>query len=205
MSRTITSFFIEHGIVLEEDHEIYAYSFEIIISAVMSIAALTIVALLSRTVHYSALYLFGFISLRLVAGGYHAKSHLRCFLMLMVVYSTFLLLLSLLPAESALPSIVLAATSIVLVFLLAPLADKNKPISNAEAIRFRWLSRITVIAFAVVICTISVSASDNRLGFSLAVGVFTASASLPASYIKAMRSNGKTKNMEFVGKEGNNE
>jgi len=150
----------------------------------MSFAALLLLALASKTVHYSALYLLGFIPLRLIAGGYHAKSHLRCFLILMASYLAFLGLLSSIPAGIVLPAIMLAAASIALVMAFAPRADANKPITDEEAIRFKRLSRIAVVVNAVSICAILVLVPDNRIGSSYALGVFTASAALPASAIK---------------------
>jgi accessory gene regulator B len=199
MSRNIASFFASRGIISQDDIEVYAYSFEILISSVASFIALTVIAIISRTAFLSALYLLGFVPLRLLAGGYHAKSHFRCFLLLMITYSVFLLLISLLPASNEAPSMIISAISVVLVIFLAPRPDENKPIADDEAARFKKLSRAVVVFYAVAICMVSVLVPDNRIGFSLALGVFTASAALLASYIKTAF---QRKKANSIGKEG---
>jgi len=184
MSKNISSFFIKREIIPYEDFEVYAYSFEIVISSALSFVTLAIIAILSGTVHYTALFLLGFIPLRLVAGGYHAKSHFRCFFILIVSYSVFLLLLYWIPDGIFLPVIIMAAVSIVLVFVFAPCPDSNKPVTMQEELLFKKLSRITVICCTAAICVLSVFIASKNIGFSLASGVFTASVSLLASRIK---------------------
>jgi len=84
-----------------------------------------------------------------------------------------------------LPAIVLAAASVALIAAFAPQPDANKPIEDWEAIRFKRLSRIAAVAYAAAICAASILVPDNRIGLSLALGVFAASSALPASAIRS--------------------
>ena len=72
VSKKVTSRFIMLGIIPEDGFEVYAYSFEILISSLISFLALSVAAILSGTVYYTALYLVGFMPIRLSAGGFHA-------------------------------------------------------------------------------------------------------------------------------------
>jgi len=184
MSRNISSYFVAQDIIQQEDIDVYAYSFEILISALMSSIALVILAVLSKTILYSALYLLGFIPLRLIAGGYHAKSHFRCFTILVISYSVFLLLISFLPAQIISPTLLLVALSLSLVFMFAPIVDRNKPISSLKIVQLKKMSRVYILLVAPVICMLAVLVHDNRVGFSLAMGTFTVSISLLAGHIR---------------------
>jgi accessory gene regulator B len=192
MSRRISSLFIAQGVIPENDREVYIYSFEILLSTVVNFIAVILVAIVSGTVPETSLYLLGFIPLRQITGGYHAKNHLRCFFILMLSYAAFLLFLFYLPPESVVWAIVLGILlSVVLVLALAPSEDKNKPFSNEEVIYFKKRSRFSIVAYAVAISLLAAIIADHRFAFSLTLGVFTVGASLLANFIKYESSKNK--------------
>ena len=185
ISRSVSSFFVSRDIVPEDDREVYAYSFEILLATLINFFALVILSVASGTVLETAFFMLGFVPLRQSTGGYHAKNHFRCFLILLFSYTVFLLSLHLLPVELLIPALIVGTVlSYVIVFAFAPSADANKPFSNEETIRFKKRSRLSIFAYAVVTCLLVVFVPDNRLAFSLAMGVFTVSASLLANLIK---------------------
>lgn len=184
VSKSVVSTFIAWGVIPDEDIEIYEYSFELLISSVLSFLAIGLIAAITRTVSNTVLYVLGFVPLRLIAGGYHAKSHFKCFLILMLSYAALQSLVFFLQGAGATPALLLVSISVTLVMALAPCPDSNKPISDSEARRFFVLSRITVVIYAVIISVLSIFLTSKTIGLSLALGVFTASISLLASYIK---------------------
>lgn len=185
MSKNISSFFISHGIISAEDWEVCEYIFEILFSTAFSFLFLAVTSLVSGTVVSTILFLIGFIPLRLAAGGYHAKSHLRCFVVLVFVYPVYLLALHFIPAEymiyAIIPSVLVSA---LLVFLIAPSEDKNKPIAKTDIPRLKQISRIVAVVYAVLIGTLIILLSDMRIAFSIATGVLAVGLTLLASYIK---------------------
>ena len=106
LSDRLSSFFVKQGIVDAEDNDVYAYSFEILISTLISFLALLVISIWTGTVVFTLMYVVGFIPMRAIAGGFHAKTHFRCFLILMIAYSAFLLLLTQIPADFHVHSIV---------------------------------------------------------------------------------------------------
>ena len=188
MSKKVSSFFIDKKIISCEDREVYEYSFEILFSSFLSIAAVMIMALLSKTIIFTTLYMIGFIPLRLIAGGYHAKNHFRCFIILMCTYSAFLLLITFLPHDYLIFGIILtAATSVALTYLFAPSEDKNKPVSNNEKIGFKKKSRISITIYIALACLLAIIVSDMKFAFSLTLGNLTVAVSLLANYIKCKK------------------
>jgi len=185
LSRKLSSFFIASEIIPAEDKEVYEYSFEILISTLISFTALLIFSLLTDTVLYTSIYLVGFIPLRLVAGGYHAKNHLRCFIILMCTYSLFLLLLGFLPTELVMyVTVAVIVKSLVLVFVFAPSEDENKPVAESKKPKFEKASRISIVCYAVIALSLAMFIPDGRFAFALVLGNSTIAISLLANYVK---------------------
>lgn len=185
MSGKLSSLFISQGVIPAEDREVYEYSFETLLSTLFSFLVLFIIAIITGTIGYTALYLAGFIPLRLIAGGYHAKNHGRCFIILMCAYAVFLFLLNFLPTEIMMTSIILpTVVSVVLVFLIAPSDDSNKPMSNDVKAIGRKKSRVLVMSYALIVFALIVLVSDPRIPLSIALGNVTLSISLLANMVK---------------------
>jgi len=185
MSKNVSSYLILNEIIDSEEREVYEYSFELLLSATFSLIVLIGIAITTGTMFFTILYLIGFIPLRLVAGGYHAKNHFRCFLILMFVYSLFLLTTFILSSmQMTIVSLINIAVSILLVILFAPSEDKNKPTSHEEIVLFKRRSRFLIIGYAVFICALIILVHDIKISYSITMGVFTVSVSLLANYIK---------------------
>lgn len=185
MSKKIALFFISNRIINEEDKEVYEYSLELLLSAVLNFAAVIILAVCTGKILEASLFVLGFVPLRALAGGYHAKNHFRCFIILIFTYSLFLLSVFYLPAKiiSAATGL-LSVLSILLVFVLSPVEDSNKPLSAEETEKFKRKSRISVLAYALLILGLSALFASKMFGFSLAFGIFSVSLSLLASVIR---------------------
>jgi len=188
MSRSVSSLFITQEIISTEDREVYEYSFEILFSTVLSLIAVAVIAILSKTVYYTVLYLAGFIPLRLFAGGYHAKNHFRCFIALMIVYFAFTFTLFIIPVEYFIIVIIMGSLlSTLLVFLVAPSEEKKRPFTRKEAVRFRRVSRISIIVYVTLIGILAAVIPDIRVAFSISMGVLTVCISLLVNYIKCRK------------------
>lgn len=61
-----------------ENEEIYLYGGELILSSVVGLAVVLVEGLLMRVPLESIIFFVSFATLRIYAGGYHAKSYLRC-------------------------------------------------------------------------------------------------------------------------------
>jgi len=194
LSGDISSFLVARRIVPGEDREVYAYSFEILLSTLQSFIALALLSIVIGAVVETMLFLAGFVPLRMIAGGYHARTHFRCFLILMFVYAAFVLALLFLPASLMLSTIMASYLfSAVLVFIIAPSEDSNKPITREETKRFKLKSRIAVACYALPVGVLAVFVDDRKIALSLALGVLTVGLSLFANTIKGRKLTGMNK------------
>lgn len=186
MSNKLSSFFAANGIIKEADTEVYEYSLEILFSTVINFAAVIIIAVLTKSILITSVYLLGFIPLRLIAGGFHADTHFKCFLVLMCTYSAFLAAVRFLPQAWLFYSVILSVSvTIILIFILAPVEDKNKPVSAEAKRSFKIKSRITVLIYAAVVILLLFRFPGNRIAFSLSLGVLSVALSLLATLIRS--------------------
>jgi len=169
----------------EDDIEIYAYGLEIFLSSALQLLIFLLFGLLTGQLLATIAFLAAFIPIRTVAGGYHARTHLRCFLGFCTIYAAFLGLLHSLPTQHAgLLSITFVFIAAILVLTLAPLADENKPIGPKQRKKFRRksLMRFSILAVSAIIFSIMNIIPSIVLAFS--IGLFAAACSLAAAKIR---------------------
>lgn len=185
LSEKISSFFIENEIIKSDDREIYEYSFEILLSTVLNFIAVIAIAFFTQQKLNTFSFLVGFIPMRCLAGGYHAQNHFRCFMLLLTVYSAFLVLLKITPPYFfgyLVPFLCVVCTA--LVFALSPVEDANKPLTFGERAAFKRKSRIGISIFCTSALIMSRFVFLEKISYAFTLGILTASFSLLATYIK---------------------
>lgn len=141
LSEKIADALISGGSVDAGDRDIYVYGADVLLSTAANILCVLVIGAVAGRVLETLLFLAFFIALRSAAGGFHAATHLKCFLILLAAYGAALALILLLPQKTcgiiALPA---AAVSAAAVAALAPVPHENRPASPKELVRFRKLS-----------------------------------------------------------------
>lgn len=174
LSKKMTLFFIKKKVIEENKREIYDYCFEILLSTIINMSAIIIIAIATRTYLELFLYVFSFMVLRATAGGYHAKTHIGCFLILMFFYLGFLLMVKLMPIITLRYfSIAYSIISLILVFLLAPIESFNNPLSDNEKRKLSRQSIIATIAVIIVSVILHIFVPTMSLGFCLMSGMLS--------------------------------
>lgn len=188
LSEKLSSYFVRSKIIRQEDKEIYSYSVEVLLATVINFAMLYAIAFIMGRVWETTLFIAGFVPLRSLAGGYHAKNHLRCLMVLLFTYIGFLAAVYLIPHELYLPvNIGCVCVSIICVWLLSPVGDKNKPLSASEKKHFRIRSRAVIFIYAGVILA-GTLLFQHRIEFlCISVGIVSVSLSLVAAYLRNKR------------------
>lgn len=161
---------------------ILAYGYELIITSCFGVILLVVCSLVSGIPLGWIPFLSGFAPLRTVAGGYHASTHTRCYLITTSVYCLCILIIKyveVLYYHLLTASLIVAAV----VFLLSPVAARNKPLTPKKRLKNRSLSLIFSLAlvfFSVILCLIRYSDYNITLLF---LGAVAASGSLAAAKI----------------------
>ena len=78
LPRILTQKSIDHGLISEEDREIYEYGFDITIYTIWSTIVLLLIGFVLRQFWASLVIVTGFYTFQSSGGGYHADTHLKC-------------------------------------------------------------------------------------------------------------------------------
>ncbi|WP_304943243.1 accessory gene regulator ArgB-like protein [Vallitalea guaymasensis] len=157
-SNKISSKLIGKKIIKEDDKEVYTYGFEIIISSLLILIGMVILGIIFRCLLKVIVFILFFCSLRIQAGGYHAKSHWKCFIYFLL--SCFLAILIshlLLDFDKNLIIIILVLIeSCIIIITYAPVDTVNKPLGSSEKVAYKKKSMITVIVQSIIIIAMSI-------------------------------------------------
>lgn len=164
-----TNYLVRRNVIHEEDRDVYEYGFHSLYNNIIDIASIVIISILLNQVSQTILYHISFISLRTVAGGFHAKTHFRCFVMSTAIWLTSLWGIA--NMGSSLICISLAGISVVLIWATAPIEHDNNPLSVKKYKNMMELSRIISAIFFLLILFLVVSNVQTWVTASLAYGM----------------------------------
>lgn len=185
VSEKISNVLWEQGILKKDDKNICSYGLDILISSVAEVTAILIISLLVNNFRETAVFFAAFIPLRIFAGGYHAKTRMRCFFVSLAVYAVFSVVVRTIPAgKYSLLSIITAPISLAIVLAFAPVVHKNKSASENERKIYRDKSiRICLAESAVIFLAVYIFKS-SRFAVSAALGQLAVTLSMLAAVIK---------------------
>jgi accessory gene regulator B len=125
------------------------------------------------------------LPLQSCAGGYHAKTHLNCFLIMVIGWFPAMGLMAALGGGAAL---VACAFSLAAVFALAPVRHVNVTMSERRAATMKICSRLIAVAAAAISAALIVSGTRfARLGVYIAAAMASLALSMVAAYLKNRR------------------
>ncbi len=122
---------VQSGVIKEEDAEIYIYGINQILVSVLNVSSALIIGLIFGVFYEAAVFMVAYIPLRSFAGGYHAKTPLRCYVfsvMMLIIVSISMKYIYIM--EWICGMILLVAALIIIV--LSPVEDANKPLDIVE-------------------------------------------------------------------------
>lgn len=161
----------ENGSIQEKYIALYAKAMEVVLAiTVNTVTALLIGYFLGMWWHCIIL-LAAFIPLRSYAGGYHARGYISCYLESCVLLASALLFIKYFIYEGTLIVRIwqLFLVSVIIIFLFAPLADENKPISEKEAKVFKRRARIIAMIEAAAVMGLTYFQSTYSYAVMMAV------------------------------------
>lgn len=135
----LSKFAAKQGYIKSGDIQIYQYGFELLISSVVSLVLVVAIAFAFGNTKLALAYLFGFIPIRVYAGGYHARSHTECYFAFATCFTLCLVLSMNTTSVHVLP---LVTCSILLLIMVrvAPVEAKNKPLTKQKRNKNRRIS-----------------------------------------------------------------
>lgn len=154
-----------------------AFGFELLITSAFGILIMVVISVITH--HYLAwlFFLLGFAPLRTTAGGYHASTHLRCYVISSIIFAFCLFLAINLPLFSY-QYLVLTFVITTIIVIFSPVPANNKPLTEEGRLKNRKRSigiSFTVFIISLALCLMGVTSISSAIFFW---GSASASASL---------------------------
>lgn len=152
ISRRIANMLVHNSIADEQEKAVVAYGLEVsFYKAIHLCIAVLIGAMFGRIFDILVFHLF-YQKLRTYAGGYHAKTNLRCFICSCVITVTVLSFWLICPqGYHMVLTIVFLIVSIPVIWILSPVEAAEKPLDEIEQTLYRKRSRIFFIIESFII------------------------------------------------------
>ena len=167
--------------------EIYEYGSQLLLSTLGCICFILLISTILSVLPVPLLFLSVFFTLRLFAGGFHASTYGRCFILSNFVCFFCVFLSFFLNSQNEISyvvtsEIILAAVSTAIIFILAPIRHKNHPLSEARYNRNRRIARSLVlvdfsaallaVAVGSTLCAITISVTLTAVAVMMIIPTF---------------------------------
>ena len=173
------------GIIQEDDIDKCKYGIDLFISSFLEIISiLVIAAILGNFIETILLFVF-FIPLRIYAGGYHADTKLKCYLISLVMYGFSYAIAKIVPSELfALINVVGTVFSLIIVLIKAPIIHTNKTVNDIERKNYRKISIQICLIETTIILLFTMATPQNLIVTYLMVGQASVAISMLAAIAK---------------------
>ena len=158
LSKKLTEYILEKGIIEKYNYEIYQYGFQIF----LELCSIIIAVILDMKIECIFFFLF-FIPLRSYNGGLHMDRYLSCFLLSCTTLALTLLIVKHFTLDPIF-SYLLYAISVFIIIITGPINHPNREVNSEENIRFKAKSNIT-LALGFIISITFLLLSNHRYLF----------------------------------------
>lgn len=160
LARRIGNNLVQSNVIEAEDIEIYIYGINQIFVSILNIVSALIIGLIFGVFWEIAVFMAVYIPLRSYAGGYHARTPLRCY-----IFSVIMLII----VSAGIKYLYVAewvyyaflAFAIIVLFLLSPVEDKNKPLDEIEYKVYKKRAILITIAEMLLSILLKMIGLDN--------------------------------------------
>lgn len=146
---SIVQFMLKHGIIEAEDAEIYQFGFNQLIFISINLITTVIIGIVFSMLFESIIFLVSYMVVRVYAGGYHAKTQFRCY-----IISSLFIVLALIGVKyiiwEGFANIIAITIAAIIIFKLSPVETKNKPLDEIETKIYKTKSRQRLVVIYVL-------------------------------------------------------
>ena len=190
LSQRATQRLLSKKIIEEGDTEIYQYGLEQLLTSIIDLLTLLFIGQITGMLLQGIVFVLSFMLLRKYAGGYHATSPLKCFLLTNLVILGALSVMKYFRMSIFVYLGFFFASSII-VFIFSPVESKNKGLDEIEKNIYR---RKTLLTWFIELLLLILMLIANCLGFAkcIIMGVAMVGVSQLLGYIEIKLSNEET-------------
>lgn len=151
-SQKMAKTLVVNGIIdAHQEYELYVYGFETFIASSINVLSILMLSYLSGQFLPTIAFLMAYCVVRQYSGGYHASSHINCYLTFMSIYLFTSIVNRYIAIEmSNVWPIFCLIISICVIFRYAPLENRNNLLNKAEKLRYKYMARGISIIFGCI-------------------------------------------------------
>jgi len=174
LANRIAFFLSKNGIIEKDDEPIYVYGAEVFLNQAAAIIATLIIGLLSGQMSNLAIFMTAYFALRGCAGGYHASSHLRCFICSVFICIVNVVLFNWVPfhIKDVLTAIMIIVGSVTLI-ATAPSQNLVNPKTIDDLRRNKMKMIVWIIVLTAAAVALWLSNIGEKIYFSIACAFIT--------------------------------
>lgn len=181
----IAALLTANGIIQEDDTDKCRYGLEIFISSLLELTSILFISIFMNNFLETLLFFAAFIPLRVYAGGYHADTQIKCYIVSLGVYGLFTMLMRIMPTSWYTIIIYISiAMSLIIVLMLAPVRHTNKTLTPQETKMYREISVVICTIEAIIALFGSIIFERNTWIVAFALGLSAETLSMIAAVIK---------------------
>lgn len=194
ISGFISKTLYESGLIKKDEIDSCVYGIDIFLSSVSEVLCILCLSVILHNFFETVLFFMAFIPLRIYAGGYHAKTQLKCFMVSVIVYGIFTVVLKILPKECYFfINIVLPLTSLITTWCFAPIVHHNKNVDKYEQKVYRKISIIICLTECFMFVLLSFIVPQSKNVVSAVLGQTAVTLSMLWVVIKKLFTGGEVK------------
>ena len=144
---SVSSRLVRQKALSADDIDIFAYGLDLLLFTGLTNAALILFGVMVGRLPQTLLHILTFSLLQGLGGGYHATTHLRCFLVTAACWAAAMLFALYLPVAA---HIFLFIIGVFTVFLFAPIENRNAPMSDKKKCKMRRYTRFACLSLSAV-------------------------------------------------------
>lgn len=152
LAERLTEKLIKSKEIKETDRELYVYGLFMLLSQILFLIVAIIAGLAFSCITQGIIFYVAFQLIRKYAGGFHAKTELRCDIMTTLCIVTCIACIKFSQTHNIQTAMIaLAVASAICILALCPLDTPEKPLTEKEAKYFRKISLIILFVICVLI------------------------------------------------------
>ncbi len=171
IAEKITAQLEVNNAIKSEDRAIYLYGIQQGLSILLNLVTTFLIGVVTCMFWESIIFSAAYMLLRRYAGGFHAKTPVRCYIYSATMVIAVLLAIKLLPLMKMVYLFLFVVGSFAIV-LFAPVEDKHKPLDKAERHVYR-IKTLLIIATETLIVLISMCLEIKMVYSAVTFAIFS--------------------------------
>ena len=153
ISNKLLQYLIKADVIDKSENALayYKYGLEITISSLLNIVLIVSIGVISGQLIESILFLICFVPLRKFTGGYHANSYFKCNLLFSILFIILLTIYNLTVTRISFYGCILMLVFSISIFISeCPIEHSNKPLTDSQKIKNKYLSIILGLLYGAI-------------------------------------------------------